>query len=288
MVVFYTLPPSGMPYPFIIINNNRPGVGLRYIRKHRDAVRGVIIDSGVEVFRDARVKDYPGGSAVHIARQALLYRKLRSLLPKAEIYATVPDYPDDYHHRSLWLSDEVTNIERTVENVMLAVERYRDVRWLIPVQGHYKSPKSTLRALALLREHGFDFVKYDYYGIANLCVEQDENLIFYTVRYVSTWFRERGLIPRLHIFGLKIRALRYVSSVIYSFDSTAWTKPVNSKVYMARNASCKNERERELFFCEYLRVLRNYSVDIPEHNMDLCKDASAEKLKYAYFEAYRI
>ena len=105
MIRFYTLPPSDVNWPHILINANNPA--LSYIRKHRKAIKSVIVDSGIEIFRNPEVKDYPKG---HIYRIVKLHNYLRRILPDAEVYVTVPDYCDDYHPGSLWLSSEITKI----------------------------------------------------------------------------------------------------------------------------------------------------------------------------------
>jgi hypothetical protein len=57
-VRFFTLPPSGVYWPYVLINANRPERGLRYLRRW-GRVEVVIVDSGVEIFRDPSVRDYP-------------------------------------------------------------------------------------------------------------------------------------------------------------------------------------------------------------------------------------
>ena len=258
MVLFFTLPPDSIAYPYVLVNANNPEHGLSYIKKHVGDVRKVIVDSGVEMFRDPRVKDYPEG---WIAKLKTLYMRVKSLLPKAEVYATVPDYPDDYHPKSLWIHDKITNVERTVENILHATEKYPNVKWLIPIQGHYMKPRSVVRTLVLLREHEWNFGKYDYYAVANLCTEVHTMVLRHTVAHVYGWFMENlGYVPRLHVFGPKIKALPYIKRYIYSFDSMAWTRPVNQKLHRKHPYSAKNTEQRKLFFMEYLKHLKQQGV----------------------------
>ena len=242
MIRFYTLPPSDADWPYILINANNPALG--YIRKHRKAIKSVIVDSGIEIFRNPEVKDYPKG---HIYRIVKLHNYLRRVLPDAEVYATVPDYCDDYHPRNLWLSTEVTNIERTFQNVIKYTEEFDYVNWLIPVQGWNKQPKSIERCIRLYQGSGI-LSEFDYFAIGNLCVEPDVMTIY------ATYWLARKLLPdkKLHVFGLKLRALRLVKGFIDSFDSTAWTRPVNSKL---GNWSCKNSEERKRFFYAWISRL---------------------------------
>jgi len=231
-VKFFTTPPR--PYPYVLVNVRRPK--LTYVKFARE----VIIDSGVEIFRDPSVKDYPKG---HVDRLVELYLKVRELVGNRPIYVTVPDYPDDYHPRGLWISEDYTNIERTVDNVLRYTDRYKWVPWLIPIQGWNRRPESVLRCIELYREHGI-IDRFDYFAVGNLCVEPDIEIIYRTCKLVRKELKDK----KLHLFGLKLPALKYVHHLIDSFDSMAWTRPVDSKGH-----SCKNTKERIEYFEMWLR-----------------------------------
>jgi len=237
---FYTSPPPVEGYPYILINANKPD--LSYLRRNSNAIRGVIIDSGIEIFRDERVKDYPRG---HEHRMLRLYSRVKAMLPNAEVLVTVPDYCDDYHPRSLWLSDEVTNIERTVANVERLTGQHPEVNWLIPVQGWNSQPRSIIRCIDQYRELGI-LDRYDYFAIGNLCVEPSVRITCETIKIA------RELLPRkrIHVFGLKLKALKHVATLIDSFDSAAWTRQVSRR--LRANWSCKNIDERRRFFLAWL------------------------------------
>jgi len=277
MVVFYTLPPREVPYPYVLINANNPENGIQYIISHWRQVKSVIIDSGVEIFRNPSVKDYPGGARSWIYRLVQIYRRLLKLVPGAEVYVTCPDYVDDYNPGALWINDRITNIERTVENVKICVSQYPDVNWLIPVQGHYRRPESLITSIDYYWNMGI-LDRYKYLAVANLCVERDVGILHRSVLTVRVRLKELGVLDgtRIHIFGLKINALRRVRYDINSFDSTAWTRPVDSAVRTIRNASAKTQRERVIFFCEYIRRLREaYGVEIPDESLDRCRKLGA-------------
>jgi len=277
MIIFYTLPPKEVPYPYILINANNPELGIQYIVRHWRHVKSVIIDSGVEIFRKDGVRDYPGGPRAWISRLVRLYNTVRNIVPGAAVYATCPDYPDDYRPGSLWLSDKATNIERTAENVRLCTSQYPNISWLIPIQGHYRNPGSLLRSLDYYWDMGV-FEKYSYYAVANLCVEVDTDLIHRSILAVRKRLKELGVLDKvmLHIFGLKIAALRRIKHDIHSFDSTAWTRPVDTTVRAIRNASAKTQWERVVFFCRYLWRLKNlYGVEIPQESLDRCGELEA-------------
>ena len=109
---FFTLPPKEIKHPFILINARNPK--FSYLKAHTNIVSEVIIDSGIEIFRDPNVKDYPRN---WIWRLIKIYRKVEKIVSSAEIWLTCPDYCDDYHPKSLWINNKITNIERTVNNV---------------------------------------------------------------------------------------------------------------------------------------------------------------------------
>jgi len=241
-VRFYTLPPRDVFWPFVLINANRPKEGIGYLRAHRRDIKAVIIDSGIEIFRDPSVKDYPPG---HLKRLVWLYKRVRLICPHAEVWATAPDYCDDYHPRALWLSDNITNIERTVESVKRALRNYPDVEWLIPIQGHYRKPSSVARCIELMEEEGI-LDGRDYVAVANLCTERRHDIMVETILIA-----ERMLAPRrIHVFGLDVDVAMKVRRRIFSFDSLAWTFPREPG-----NPSCKNHEQRVRYFMDFIRRL---------------------------------
>jgi len=270
MVIFYTLPPDTIDYPYILINANNPEHGIRYIMHHRNRIEAIIIDSGIEIFRNPRIKEYPGGPEAWIRRLAMFRDRVKSIAPHARIYVTCPDYCDDYHHRALWLSEDFTNIERTVMNVLKCVDWYQDVEWLIPVQGWNRRPKSLLWSLEYLHELGV-LKRYDYIAVANLCVELNIRVLRDSVLHVYHWLRDRGYEKhRIHIFGLKIAALDAVEDYVDSIDSKAWTRPVTTRLQRAMNWSCKIYEECVLFFCENMIRLTRNRVAIPLETFEQC------------------
>ena len=256
---FYTLPPIELPYPYILINANRPEEGLRYIAKHRSIIEAVIIDSGVEIFRDLAVKEYPGGPRAWIEKKIIpLYKRAKNIVSDAEIVATIPDYPDDYHPKSLWVNGK-TNIERTLDNILYAIENHSDVDWLIPVQGHYEKPSSIEYSIRLLRGYGIiDWVMKHtrYFAVANLCVSKKCRIIWETVE--KAW----RLLPgdaMIHVFGPAVNCLKRIWRYIYSFDSTAWTRP-----RAPNGSSAYNSTERAYLFLTWLWKYADL-IDLPPH-----------------------
>jgi len=242
----YTLPPR--VYPYVLINANHPENGLSYVRKFRKHIKSVIIDSGIEIFRDSKIKDYPKN---WIYRIIMLHNRVRRFLQDAEVLATCPDYCDDYHPKSLWINDEVTNIERTYQNIIDYTEKFKYVNWLISIQGWNKQPKSVLRSIKLYRESGI-LEDFDNFAIGNLCVELNERIIRETISIVRKELPDK----KLHVFGLKLKVFPTVKSLIDSFDSMAWTRPVNSR--LNANWSCKTKEERIRFFDEWIKRVNYY------------------------------
>jgi len=247
-IIFFTLPPLYVSYPFILINANNPA--LSYIARHRKHIKAVLIDSGIEIFKHG-YKEYPESAKVRLKKQIILYERVRRYrIP--QIWVTIPDYPDDYTPRQCWLSGEITNIERTHWNILKAIDDYSDIPWVIPVQGHFEEPRSILRAIDLLEAAGI-LKKYNVYGIANICTEEKVNLIFRTLQIARIALKDKWI----HAFGIKLNSLRRVHSIINSFDSLAWTKPHSRTLKQEHNHSAKNMFERMLFFFSwYLQYLR--------------------------------
>jgi len=225
----FTNPPK--PYPYILINVLHPNfVFLKYAEE-------VIIDSGIEIFRDPNIKDYP---KAHINKLIRVYFKVKSIVKNKPIHVVLPDYCDDYNPKALWLNGK-TNIERTVENVLKYTKYYDFIPWLPVIQGWNKQPESILRCIRLYREYGI-IDEFDYFAIGNLCVEPNTNIIYKTISLARKELPDK----KLHTFGLKLNAIREVFSLIDSCDSMAWTRPVDSS--LNANYSCKTTEERIKFF----------------------------------------
>jgi len=245
VVKFFTYPPK--PYPYVIVNSNKPQFSMVKYAKE------VIVDSGVEIFRNPNVKDYPRN---HVNKMLKIYSRIKQFV--RDVWIVVPDYPDDYHPKSLWIDENRTNIERTIDNILNYTEKYKNVNWIIPVQGHNKKPESILRSINLLKEFGI-IDKFDYFAIANLCVESDVEIMYRTIKLARENLRDK----KLHVFGLRLNALKKIYPLIDSFDSMAWTRPVDSS--LNANFSCKNKEQRIRFFDrwleKYLSIVNNNTLD---------------------------
>jgi len=223
-------------------------------------IESVIIDSGVEIFRDPNIKDYPPN---HMDYLVELYKRVLRTISGAEVYVTVPDYPDDYNPKSLWIEGK-TNIERTLDNIKYALQSYSEVNWLIPVQGHYRNPKSVIYALELYQK--YDVPLNDFIALANLCVENRVSVIREQVRLTVQWlYRSGHYSTRIHIFGSDMRAIETIHKEIFSFDSTAWTKPRGKGGY-----SAKNEKERIYLFITWIHKYADI-IELPYLPKTMCR-----------------
>jgi len=277
---FYTLPPMEIPWPYVIINANRPEEGLRYLASHSSIVEAVIIDSGVEIFRDHGAKDYPHGARWWIEKRLVpLWKQVkRAIVPDAEVVVTVPDYPDDYNPRSLWESEWRTNIERTLDNIELATTEYSDVDWLIPIQGWWEQPESIVIGLVEAEAIGaLDYAEslcrrtrlVPCIAIANLCVSKNCGTIYKTLIHATDWLvnsplalrprPRRAYSVRVHVFGPAVSCVRKIAHRIDSWDSTAWTKP-----RAPNGSSAWNGSERVYLFLTWIHKYSDI-IELPAH-----------------------
>ena len=113
------------------------------------------------------------------------------------------------------------------------------------IQGHNKDPSSVFKSIRYYDELGI-LKERDYYAIGNLCVENNIKIIYETVKNVYKTLSDK----KIHVFGLKLNALRKIMTMIYSFDSFAWTRPVDTS--LKANYSAKNRSQRIKFFEKWL------------------------------------
>jgi len=233
---------------------NKINQQIRYVKRYKDQIRIIILDAGVEIFRNSNIKDYPEGGKGRIDKIVAIYWRLKNITKKVEIWPVIADYPDDYTPHQLWINNEITNIERTIENIIYATDYYKEIPWLIPIQGHFKKPKSITRTLTILEELGI-IQKYQKFAIANLCTESDSNILYTSIKLARDFLGHKKWI---HVFGPKLKSLHKIKHIIDSFDSTSWTRPVSP---ILGNWSCKNQFERVLFFTSwylrYLEIVKN-------------------------------
>jgi len=228
---FYTLPPSGCDWPYLLVNPNNYRVLYRRRFEH------AILDCGVEAFKfNPHLKDYPRSFLEMWKRMA---RRLTETFGD-RLFVTVPDYPDDFNPGQF--GDNVSKTLRNVEEFM-AVD---GVNWLVPIQGRYMDKFSFLESCQRLREIVGDYPRL---AIGTVCKTNNLDFIAYCCRAARVFF------PRswIHAFGLTLTALPKVANAIDSFDSMAWTFPRGRGGH-----SCRNRVERARYFYAYLKKVEQF------------------------------
>lgn len=254
-VAFFTLPPSNEPYPYILINASNYKRQLGTIRRIKKHIEMVIIDSGVEIFRNPNIKEYPGGPFEAVNRQSIIFDEVTRILGSSKVLVTIPDYPDDYNPKNLWVNSSVTNIERTCYNVIYALDEYPEVNWLIPIQGHNEKPESIRKSILLYEEAGI-LKRNKYFAVANLSNRRNKKLTIKTLQIAQEYLNTK----HIHSFG--IRMLEAVDAgtkkLINSFDTMAWTRPTKLAQLLIgakKRWSCKNNWERTVYFYSWLLTI---------------------------------
>jgi len=242
MVVFFTIPPMTVKWPWILVNQfnvdtsprtltftidgskievQTESYGWSYLLAHRQSVELILLDSGVEkLFRRPNpFPDYPPEYENLWLRNV---ERLTKLFGRDRVIVTVPDYPDDYVHvwgkpHALW-KDGKDNIERSVENAVYYWDKYctkLGLRCLIPVQGHFEDPASISRSVKLLHEYGL-LKEGEIFGIANLCTTKRTSVIVEEARIARSLI---GSGKWIHVFGPSLAAAGSLARYVDSFDT---------------------------------------------------------------------
>ena len=230
---FYTLPPNGVNYPFLLVN--RKNYRVLFKRRFRHA----IIDSGVMDFVRKNIRDYPSGFLKTWKHTA---RALSDVFGE-KIWLVIPDYPDDYNPGQFG-----DNVAKTLENIkdFITVD---GVNWLPVIQSRYLNRFSFLESAKQVKEIVGEYPRV---AIGTVCKCNRLDFIIYCCKVA------RKIFPNswVHAFGLTLKALPKVAHLIDSFDSMAWTFPRESGGH-----SCKNMGERLQYFHAYLHYLKAYGLE---------------------------
>lgn len=228
---FYTMPPKGVDWPYLLCNPRNVG------ELSRRLFRGAIFDAGVEYFhKNPSARDYPPFFLHGVVAVA-------SRLP-SNCWVTIPDYPDDYHPGQ-------GSIEKTVANIKVCL-KIKGVAWLPVVQSR------NLDLLSLYE--GLDATKkvignYPRVALGTVCKTNKKRYIVESCKAIRDWFPK----SHIHAFGLTLTALPAINKIIDSWDSMAWTFPRGKGGH-----SCKNQRERVNYFHQYIERIHEL-VKVPKN-----------------------
>jgi len=203
----FTRPPyPWIYYPYLILSAADPG-SYDYVRRDLEEV---VVDAGVhKVFRERGLKEYPGGFRYWVdSRVVPLYDYARRVV-RGRVYAVVPDYPSDYPNNPIR-----NNVELTIRNIQYALDNYREVNWIVPVQGRPGSATSVASTIGKLRELG---LLREYVAVAPTCVTRSTTFL---VR-LSLVARQLLRGHRIHMFGVTMRAWGAISRYVDSVDTVA-------------------------------------------------------------------
>jgi hypothetical protein len=222
-MIVYTRPPyPWMWYPYLVLSV-MDHTSQMYV--NRD-VESVIIDAGVhKVFKELKLKEYPGGYKSWIHRVAMLYYTVRSHV--REVYAVIPDYPSDYPENPI-----PDNVERTIRNIEYALDNYSDVKWIVPIQGRPNSVSSVIATINRLRELGL--LKSDYVAVAPTCVAKSVKFLEKLAAAARLSLRDK----RIHMFGVTMSAWRAIDKYVDSTDTVTtnhWCRVIFGKMCTTTN-----------------------------------------------------
>jgi len=246
---FYTLPPPGVDWSYLLVNPNNYKILFR--RKFEHA----ILDCGVEMFKhNPNLKDYPKSFLEGWKRKA---KQLTEIFGD-RLFVTIPDYPDDYHPGQFG-----DNVSKTLANIeeFISVD---GVNWLPSIQSRYLDRLSFLESCQRVKEIIGD---YPQVAIGTVCKTNNLSFIEYCCKVARKFFPK----SHIHAFGLTLKALPRVKSTISSWDSlvpecgrTKWRywliDRFDSLSYTfpreRGKSSCRNLSERQKYFCAYIERVR--------------------------------
>jgi hypothetical protein len=198
MVRFYTLPPEGISWNYLLVNSNNYKILFKLKWKH------AILDCGVERFlKNPNMKDYPKSFLEYWKYKA---KELTEIFGE-KLWITIPDYPDDYHPGQFG-----DNVSKTIENIKDFI-KIEGVNWLVSIQSRYLDRFSFIESCQKVKE----IVGEDYPRIAIGTVCKTKNLSF--IEYCCKVTRKFFPKSQIHAFGLTLKTLPRVAKVISSWDS---------------------------------------------------------------------
>ena len=193
---FYTLPPRKVEWPYLLVNPRN------YKELFKRKFKHAILDSGVEMFKDPNLRDYPRSFLRSWKYKA---RNLTEIFGD-KLWVTIPDYPDDLAHQ---FGHE--NVDKTLRNVEEFIA-FDGVNWLIPIQSQYLNIFSFIESCQRTKELIGD---YSQVAIGTVCKTNNLDFIEKCCKIARKFFPK----SHIHAFGLTLRALPRVVQVLSSWDS---------------------------------------------------------------------
>jgi hypothetical protein len=246
---FYTLPPSGVDWPYLLVNPNNYRALFRCKFKH------AILDCGVEAFKkNLNLKGY---SKSFLENWKWKAKQLTEIFGE-RLFVTIPDYPDDFHPGQFG-----DNVSKTLANIKEFVS-VEGVNWLPSIQSQYLNRFSFLESCQRVKEIIGD---YPQVAIGTVCKTNNLSFIEYCCKVARKFFPK----SHVHAFGLTLKALPRVKWTITSWDSlvpecgrTKWRywllDSFDSLSYSfpreSGKSSCRNLSERQKFFYAYLERVK--------------------------------
>jgi len=224
---FYTLPPRGVEWPYLLVNPRN------YKELFKRKFEHAILDSGVLIFLDPKIKDYPKWFIKKYPQKA---KGLTEVFGD-RLWVTIPDLPDD--HNPGQFGD---NVSKTLERIEHFVT-IDGVNWLPVIQSRYLNRFSFLEAC----QRTYDLIG-DYPRVAIGTVCKCRRLDF--IEYCSIIARRFFPNSWIHAFGLTLRALPRIIGIIDSFDSLAYSFRLRNGY---GNLRAKTHHERVRYFYAYIR-----------------------------------
>jgi len=227
MLKFYTNAPVEYQYELILFDNFKvENINLSH---------QYIIDSGVYNLKK------------HGEYNLSKYKKLNFEPIFANVDYVIPDYPSDL------LGDNEENIEKTFNNIDFFFKRFKSHNLLPSIQFLTGNFNSFLKSFNRFIDLYPDIKRI---AIGNMCMMRKMNFYERLERYLRP-FMEQGYY--FHIFGMNLRALNIFKNwKSLSWDGMKWTRPCAITKKRGFNHSCRNKKERILYFTDYIKTINNY------------------------------
>jgi len=231
---FYTTPPNGVQYPYLLVNPRTRKTLRRREFEH------AIADSGVLIFHDPKVKDYPP----YFLKEWEYHAKILTDMYDEKVWCTIPDYPDDYNPGQFG-----DNVSKTLQNIedFITID---GVNWLISLQSQFLNIFTFTKAIQGVKDLVGDYPRI---AIGTVCKTNNLDFIENCCKVARAHFPHSWI----HAYGLTLTALPRVNGWLDSFDSMAWTFPRGRG-----RGSCKNKEERLQYFNEYLQRIDEITLSI--------------------------